>query len=152
MSEADDIRSIATQARQAVEQWIDAGVLITGFRERATNLGLEWSQLKAAIVAQIKDEEDNGDRLEKLAAKADKALTYADALRGKEKKLNSEIPQRTSPVRVLESVAAHPDSNGDAAEFRIPPDDTHGADAASTLSDEFNCTPAFLDRTRELRA
>ena len=72
-----------------------AAVLIAQFRELATEKGLEWSQLKAAIIAQIKDDEDGGDRLEKLTAKADKALTYAVALQNK---LNSENPQRTPPV------------------------------------------------------
>lgn len=80
MSVADNIRALAKRALPSIEQWLDAADEIKEFREQATESGLDWSQLKAALVAKVRDDRDGGDRLSKLASKADNALTYADAL------------------------------------------------------------------------
>lgn len=83
MTVADDVRNIATAAEPAIEAWLDAAEEITELRIAATEKGLEWSSLKAVIVARIKDRKDGGNRVQKLTEKADNALTYADALRNK---------------------------------------------------------------------
>ena len=83
MTIANDVRNIAAEAREPIRQWLEAAETITAFREVATKKELNWSALKAVIIASIKDEDDGGDRVKKLADKADDALTYADALGNK---------------------------------------------------------------------
>lgn len=107
MTVADDVRKIAAEAREPIRQWLEAAETITAFREVATKKDLNWSALKAVIIASIKDEEDGGERVKKLADKADDALTYADALGNKIKFSEASPPpkpHKSSPVSV--SVAA----------------------------------------------
>ena len=77
MSHANDILSLASEARPVIEEWLRAAEKIAAFREFATEKEIEWSQLKAVIVASIKDEADSGERLKKLADTADNRLSYA---------------------------------------------------------------------------
>jgi hypothetical protein len=56
---------------------------IAALREVATAKGLDWSQLKALMKAQIQDErEESGDgkRVRKIVEKAEFASAYADML------------------------------------------------------------------------
>lgn len=83
MTVAQNIRDIATEAVPALEQWLDSGEILAGFRDAAKEKGINWSQLKALLIAQIRDNRDGGDRLTKLTEKFDLALTYADMLLNK---------------------------------------------------------------------
>lgn len=83
MSTSEALKSIFTAARPLVETWIDTSEQIAALRETATNAGLDWSQVKALLKAQIQDERDeagDGKRVRRLLDKADAASTYADML------------------------------------------------------------------------
>ena len=80
MSTLDALRDIWTEARPYVEQQLEAAEVIKGFREAATAKGLEWSSVKALIKAQIQDEKDGGDRVQKLVTKSEFTTAYADML------------------------------------------------------------------------
>jgi hypothetical protein len=62
---------------------LDIAEQIAALRDTATDAGLDWSQIKALLKAQIQDERDeNGDgkRVKRLLEKADHATAYADLL------------------------------------------------------------------------
>ena len=83
MSTSEALRSIFTAARPLVETWLDTAEQIAALRETATNAGLDWSQVKALLKAQIQDERDDagdGKRVRKLIEKAEFACAYADML------------------------------------------------------------------------
>ena len=83
MSTSEALRSIFTAARPLVETWLDTAEQIAALRETATNAGLDWSQVKALLKAQIQDERDeagDGKRVRKLIEKAEFACAYADIL------------------------------------------------------------------------
>lgn len=80
MNTLDALRDIWTEARPYVEQQLEAAEVIKGFREAATAKGLEWSSVKALIKAQIQDEKDGGDRVQKLVEKSEFTTAYADML------------------------------------------------------------------------
>jgi hypothetical protein len=77
MSVADNVRKICAAARPAIEAALDAAEELSEIRGAASEQGLDWSQVKAVLKAQIQDERDGGHRIEKLIAKADNAATYA---------------------------------------------------------------------------
>lgn len=80
MSTLNALRDIWTEARPYVEQQLELAEVIKGFREAATAKGLEWSSIKGLIKAQIEDEKDGGDRVQKLIAKSEFTTAYADML------------------------------------------------------------------------
>ena len=83
MSTSDDLRTIVTEARPLIEQWLDIGEQIAALREMATSRGLDWSQIKALLKAQILDERDesgSGERVQRIVKKAEYASAYADML------------------------------------------------------------------------
>jgi hypothetical protein len=80
VSTLDALREIWSEARPYVEQQLEVAEVIKGFREAATAKGLEWSSVKALIKAQIQDEKDGGDRVQKLVAKSEFTTAYADML------------------------------------------------------------------------
>ena len=83
MATSDALREIFTAARPLVEQWLDVAEQIGALREVATNKGLDWSQVKALLKAQIQDERDeagDGKRVRRIVEKAEFASAYADML------------------------------------------------------------------------
>lgn len=83
MATSDALREVFTAARPLVEQWLDVAEQIAALREVATNKGLDWSQVKALLKAQIQDERDDageGKRVRRIVEKAEFASAYADML------------------------------------------------------------------------
>lgn len=83
MSSSAALREIFTLGRPLVEQALDAAEQIAALRDAATAKGLDWSQLKALLKAQIQDERDeagDGKRVKRIVEKAEFASAYADML------------------------------------------------------------------------
>ena len=80
MSNSSALKEIITAARPLIEQWLAVGEQIAALREAATAQQLDWGPIKALLKAQIQDEKDDGNRVEKLLSKADKSMAYADML------------------------------------------------------------------------
>lgn len=76
------LRKIFDEARPLVEQALDLSAQFAAFRELATNNGLDWSQIKALLKAQVQDERagDGSKRIDRIIEKADFAQAYADML------------------------------------------------------------------------
>lgn len=143
MTKIAEIRDLAKEARPAILQWLEAADLIAGFRDFAKAKDIEWSQLKAVLVAQVKDGMDGGDRLEKLTSKADLALTYADALLPKLNNNIGENPQRASPVSVSrETPKPPPTESGDPARAYSLPAAPSPDTATQTEADSPSATGA----------
>ena len=161
MSQRDDILALAGEARPVIERWLEIGEQIAAFRDLATEKQIEWSQLKAVLVASIKDV-DGGKRLQKLAGAADNRLSYADILLNPKGANRKEIkyPDRSAPTKQSPSAVPIPDTTPrdggadlasiKAAEGALNSPQPDGA--PSTNSDPLNCIPSYLDRTAELRA
>lgn len=95
---ASDLRAIASEARPIIERMMDDAELLASMRETATVVGLDWSQVKAILKAQIKDERDGGDgkRVKAIIERADHASAYADMLglaKMNENNFSAETPQ-----------------------------------------------------------
>lgn len=80
MTLASDLRNIVAAARPTVTEWLDISEQFVGFREACKAKGIDWSQVKALIKAQVQDERDGGRRVEKIVEKADFASSYAAML------------------------------------------------------------------------
>lgn len=83
MSTTDALRQIFAAGRPLIEQWLDVAEQIAGLREVATAAGLDWSQVKALLKAQIQDERDEdgeGKRVRRIVEKAEFASAYAEML------------------------------------------------------------------------
>lgn len=83
MSISSDLKSIVATARPLIEQQLDLAEQVSALRNAATAKGLDWSQIKALLKAEIRDERDeNGDykRVNKVIDKADAASAYAGML------------------------------------------------------------------------
>ena len=77
------LKEIFAAGRPLVEQWINVGTQIAALREVATEKGLDWSQVKALLKAQVQDELDGtgeGKRVKRLVERAEFASSYADML------------------------------------------------------------------------
>lgn len=104
MSTAADLRNLAQEYRPIADRALDDAEILKGLRETATNKGIDWSQLKALVKAQAQDARDDGDRVQKLVAKAEFASAYADMLRANvnesgEIRSSSVEPERPAPIR-----------------------------------------------------
>lgn len=82
MATSTALRDIFAAGRPLIEQWIDVAEQIAALRDVATDKGLDWSQLKALMKAQIQDERDDNDgkRVKRIVEKAEFASAYADML------------------------------------------------------------------------
>ncbi|MBT1154330.1 hypothetical protein J1C56_01860 [Aminobacter anthyllidis] len=83
MSTSAALREIFTAGRPLVETWLEVGEQIAALRDVATMKGLDWSQVKALLKAQIQDERDDdgkGKRVKRIVEKAEFASAYADML------------------------------------------------------------------------
>lgn len=77
------LKELFSAARPLVERALDIAEQIAALREVATARGLDWSQVKALLKAQIQDERDDagdGKRVRRVLEKADFASAYADML------------------------------------------------------------------------
>jgi len=83
MTTSNALREVFTEGRPLIERWLDVGEQIAALREVATAKGLDWSQVKALLKAQIQDERDeagDGKRVRRIVEKAEFASAYADML------------------------------------------------------------------------
>lgn len=80
MFSSEALKQIVTEARPIIERQIDDADLIAGLREVVASQGGDWSALKALIKAQIQDERDGGERVQKILDKAEFSAGYADTL------------------------------------------------------------------------
>lgn len=80
---AADLKAICEAARPLIEESLDIAEQLAAMRETATAKGLDWSQIKALLKAQIQDERDEAGeskRVARIIEKADFACAYADML------------------------------------------------------------------------
>jgi hypothetical protein len=77
---AKDLLDLREAAAPALRAMVDAAVVLAGARDTATQKGVDWSQFKALLKAEILDADDNGERVAKILKKADRANAYADML------------------------------------------------------------------------
>lgn len=80
MASSTDLCAICTEARPLIEQQLDLAEQVAALRDAATARGLDWSQIKALMKAQIQDERDGGNRVQRIIEKAEHASAYADML------------------------------------------------------------------------
>ncbi len=83
MASSTDLKNIFAVGRPLIEQWLDVAEQIAALRDAANDKGLDWSQLKALMKAQIQDERDasgEGKRVKRIVEKAEFACAYADML------------------------------------------------------------------------
>lgn len=85
------LKQVTAEARPIIERQIDDALKLAGLRDVVSAAGGDWSQLKALIKAQIKDEETgDGKHVQKILDKADYANAYADMLGLSGSKMNEE--------------------------------------------------------------
>lgn len=106
-STSRDLKNIVAEARPMIADWLALADKFAGLREAATAKGLDWSQIKALVKAQLQDEEDGGKRVQKIIDKADFAASYADMLGLVPAKMNEFInsPDRGGPSAAHHAVA-----------------------------------------------
>ena len=163
-STSESLKSIFTAARPLVETWLDTAEQIAALREVATNAGLDWSQVKALLKAQIQDERDeagDGKRVRRLLDKADAASAYADMLGlgwdGSEKKYSApphdpetgELHEPAGPALPRPEQQAGAESPTDASAPAVPTESDGGAfgavKAQSRLPDAVGVEPPPSD-------
>lgn len=130
---ASDLRNIAREARGPIEDQMDAADILAALGKTCRDKGIDWSQLKALVKAQIRDERDEtgeGGYVEAILSRADNAAAYADLLAKMNKKNISD-----ATVSVLEiPTSATTATEKPVQQFSSPSADDLGI-------------PAFLDRT-----
>ena len=148
-----DLKNIFAAGRPLVERAIDLSEQMAALREAATDKGIDWSQVKALLKAQILDERDDaGDhkRLNRVLEKAEFATAYADMLG-----LGPNMNEKNFSVRV--EVVPHDPSTGEITEpdrHVGPTAVPEAGGAGERLSpvtvtvppDDFPDLPAALDR------
>ena len=82
MSNASDVRNIASEARLIMARQLDDALILKGLSAVCREKGIDWGQLKALVKAQEQDHRDGGDRVGKIVQKADFAAAYAELLAG----------------------------------------------------------------------
>ena len=81
MLTSTQLKQVTAEARPIIERQLDDALKLAGLRDVVAAAGGDWSQLKALIKAQIKDEEaGDGKHVRKILEKADYAMAYADML------------------------------------------------------------------------
>lgn len=83
MSSSLALKEIFAAGRPLIEAQLDLADQVAALRDAATAKGLDWSQLKALMKAQIQDERDDagdGRRVKRIVEKAEFASAYADML------------------------------------------------------------------------
>lgn len=103
---ASDLKALTTEARPIIERMLDDAEQLAAIRTAATERGIDWSQVKALLKAQIQDEREGsgeGRRVKAIIERADHASAYADMLgfaNMNEKNFSAETPQPR--IRVTE--------------------------------------------------
>ena len=113
MSSSTALREISTVARPLIEQWLDVSEQMAALREVATAKGLDWSQLKALLKAQIQDERDDsgeGKRVARVVEKAEFACAYADMLGFVNENNFSDQSPLPAPLSSPDAMAKAPES------------------------------------------
>lgn len=115
---ASDLRAIAQEARGPIESQMDAADVLAGLGKVCRDKGIDWSQLKALVKAQIRDERDEtgeGAHVEAILSKADNAAAYADLLAKMNKKnfsdagdLDNPGTAASAPQKPIEQYSAPP--------------------------------------------
>ena len=119
---ASDLKNLCAEARPVIERMMDDAETMSAFREAATNKGIDWSQVKALLKAQIRDERDGseGKRVKALIEKADHATAYADLLglvKMNEKNFSAPLPP---PLVVIAEPAERPSVTPSSDDLTIP--------------------------------
>lgn len=102
-STSTTLTQVFSAARPLVERWLEISEQMAALRDVATAKGLDWSQVKALVKAQVQDEHDeNGDgkRVKRIIDKAEAASAYADMLglgNLNEKNFSAEITDSAPP-------------------------------------------------------
>lgn len=92
---AKDLKDVFAAGRPLVEQALDLTEQFAALRDVATEKGIDWSQVKALLKAQVQDERDNKHRVGRIVEKADFACAYAEML-GLNSKMNEKNNSQTS--------------------------------------------------------
>jgi hypothetical protein len=135
MTSSTDLKNIFAEARPIIERSLDDSELLAAIRDAAAAKGIDWSQAKALLKAQILDERDDsgsGKRVAKLIEKAEFASAYA-AMLGLDAKMNEKNNIRSSSSEV-------------------PRANTEPADARGASPSALDDIPAFLDRRSQAGA
>lgn len=130
MASSSDLKAIYSQAYPLIEQQLDLADMVAALRDKASAIGLDWSQIKALLKAQIQDERDDaGDnkRVQKIIDRAEHASAYADMLGLNMNEKNFSSQSAETPTADKPEAHAQPLS-----------------DASGALSDED--VPSFLKR------
>jgi hypothetical protein len=100
MTKTSDVRDFFQEGRPLVEQDLDIAEQFKAMRDAARAKGVDWSQVKALLKAQILDEREGTDkRVRAIVEKADCASAYADMLGLSEKSFSREIAHIPPLVR-----------------------------------------------------
>lgn len=154
------LRRIFNDARPLVEQALDLSDKFKGFRELATANGLDWSQIKALLKAQIQDErEDDGkNRVGRIIEKADFATAYADMLglgtaKMNENNFSSELHKRhdgavVSVEAVMADLPPH-DEDGVIIEPASAPSDAEAGQGDGTSRPSSVASPTVSTRRNQ---
>ena len=151
MSETSKIlRDVAKEARAPIERMLDDAEILAGLGRICRDNDIDWSQLKALIKAQIRDDRDEsgeGGHVESIINRADAAQAYADILSGQ--KNISDEPNPPEPAIAQQTTTDVIGASGHAsATFQIPRSQiaTPTAPAHPIDHTERDGIPAFLDR------
>lgn len=142
MASAKDLREVVSAARPLIEEWLDIAEQIAALRDMATDRGLDWSQIKALVKAQVQDERSGDNkRVQRIIEKAEANSAYADML-GLSEKMNennfSAAPAPTTPP--------HNPRTGEVIEPAAP---VAGAPAIAVAQVEPFTPPSFLSGERK---
>lgn len=115
-----DLINIAREARGPIESQMEAAEILAGLGKVCRDKGIDWSQLKALVKAQIRDEQDEtgkGAHVKSILSKAENAAAYADLLA----KMNKENFSDADVAGIPASATSGPENH--AQRFNSPPPD-----------------------------
>lgn len=108
---ASDLKALVSEARPVIERMLDDAEVLAGFREAATEKGIDWSQVKGLVKAQILDEragDGEGKRVNAIIERADNASAYADLLGLAKMNENNFSAEPSQPHNQIEKGADRP--------------------------------------------
>lgn len=153
------IRDVAKETRPIIEQMMEGAEVLARLGRVCRDNDIDWSQLKALIKAQIRDEQDEEGKGEYVAAiinRADAAQAYVDILSGQKSfsdeqsshqknKTDAQSPTAPAPAEQL----APKNEQWAAIHKEMAPDEFRAAAAVEVQHldlTERDGIPAFLDR------
>lgn len=169
MTTSNALKEVFATGRSLIEEWLDVAEQIAALREAATAKGLDWSQVKALLKAQIQDERaGETKRVRRIIEKAEFASSYADMLglgNLNEKNFSAQPAEPSAPHpetvdggQPIPSVPADDQSvNAGAKSEAVSPavagqdthDHGHGTPFASNSNYDDLEIPGFLDRRKQ---